>query len=71
MNTHPTVLYQPVPPALEALQFDSLIEIYVDLGLNRAQAAAAAQADYLCTNLVAFRQRNSLHEAYFFFGDAA
>ncbi len=70
MNTEKILTYLQVPPEVEALQFESLIEIYIDLGLNRAQASAAAQADYLCSNMLAFRRRGAMDGSYFLVGSA-
>ncbi len=71
MNTNKILTYREIPPELEALQFESLIETYVDLGLNRFQAAAAAQADYLCLNRLAFRQRGTARNFLLFGGKQA
>ncbi len=70
MNTEKILTYLQVPPEVEALQFESLIEIYIDLGLNRAQASAAAQADYLCSNMLAFRRRGAMDGSYLLVGSA-
>ena len=69
MKTENLLAYQPVPPELEALQFESLIESYIELGLTRAQASAATQADYLCSNRLAFRQRGTMAGCYLLVGE--
>ncbi|HEX8372538.1 MAG TPA: hypothetical protein VF585_07150 [Chthoniobacterales bacterium] len=68
MNTDKIITYLQLPPEVEALQFESLIETYVELGLNRAQASAAAQADYLCSNILAFRRRGAMDGGYLLVG---
>lgn len=68
MNQTTETGYIRLSPELEALQFERLVEIYVDLGLKRAQAAAAAQADYLCGNVVAFRRRDPSPGSYLLIG---
>lgn len=65
MNTQNRLDSSELLPDLEALQFESLVEAYVDLGLNRFQAAAAAQADYLCANRLAFSRRGTMGGSYF------
>lgn len=52
---------------LEALQFEQLIQIYISLGLARAAASAAAQADCLGSNIIAFRRRNVTKGNWFVF----
>jgi len=68
MKTAKVTTYVKVPPELEALQFESLIETYIELGLSPPQAAAAAQADYLCANMIAFRRRGAMAGGYLLFG---
>ncbi|HEY5752921.1 MAG TPA: hypothetical protein VIT21_07225 [Chthoniobacterales bacterium] len=54
-------------PDLEGQQFEELVRTYMSLGLNRAKASAAAQADCLNSNIVAFRRRDTIEGEWFLF----
>ncbi|HEY5893767.1 MAG TPA: hypothetical protein VIT91_11100 [Chthoniobacterales bacterium] len=54
-------------PELDSEQFERLVQIYTSFGLSRGKASAAAQADYLNSNIVAFRRRNTMQGDWFLF----